>query len=128
MIEANAVAILGGDPVIGQTLKLLVESSGHRARFIAEPIPAEPGELSGFSLFLLAPALSAEGRKSLFDAMAATPEKTPILELVPMVVGAREVGEGSIMWPCTAKRLGRAMDAVINSRTAEKPIESLGLR
>lgn len=127
MIEPGVVAILGGDPVIGQALKLLVESSGHHARFVAEPIPDKPGELSGFGLLLLAPALSVEGRKALFDAVAATPEKTPVLELVPEIVGARNLGERFITWPCGARRLGRAIDAA-GSRPAEWPTGSFGLR
>ncbi|MGH3089305.1 MAG: hypothetical protein ACRDSJ_18585 [Rubrobacteraceae bacterium] len=121
ILEQTVVAVLGGDPVIGQALKLLVEHRGYRARFLAEPVPSRLEELKPeIGLLLLAPALSVEGRKTLADAMAGMPEKIPVLELVPEAGAARGGGERTVTWPCGAARLGQAIDAVLLDGSALK--------
>lgn len=116
VIEPVLVAVLGGDPVVGHTLKLMVESSGHEARFLAEPILEKLEDLSGAGLFLLAPALSVGEREAFFSVRAGEPESVsaPVIELVPATGKARETGAKALIWPCGTGELESAMDAVLS--------------
>ncbi len=96
----------------------MVESCGYDARFLAEPVLNRMADFAPeVGLLLLAPALSIEGRKALFDAMAAMPEveKVPVLELVPVAGGSRKGGQRTLTWPCGSRQLGRAIDDALSA-------------
>jgi hypothetical protein len=110
------VAIVGGGPVIGPALESLLESTGYRAHFLpASVIDNIDQLLSDTDLLVLAPALSAERRKALLEALLGQPgaQKIPVLELLPANGKEDRTQEGSVLWPCSVEELKRAIDALL---------------
>jgi hypothetical protein len=115
------VAIVGGDPVLGGALEVLLQAAGYRARFLSVPVVDKPDELlAGFQLLIVAPALSAERRKALLDVILnpTAPVKIPVLELLPANGGEQHVrGKRAVLWPCPMEGLKRAIDALLEEGT-----------
>lgn len=111
------VTIVGGDPVIGEVLEVLLQAAGYLARFLSEPAIDEPGELLlGCQLLIIAPTLSAERRKALLDTVLnpMVPVKIPIVELLPANGGGQHVqGEHTVLWPCSIEELKRAINGAL---------------
>ncbi len=110
------VAIIGGDPIVGEALEVLLRAAGYRARFLPEFVMDELGELLADSqLLLVAPVLSAERRKALLEMMSspATPVNIPVLELLPANGGQHLQGEYVLLWPCSTEELRRAIEAAL---------------
>lgn len=110
------VTIVGGDPVIGEALEVLMRAAGYRARFLSEPAADKLGELLADSqLLVVAPALGAERWEALLDVVLspAAPMEIPVLELLP-ADGERRLREGYVLlWPCSTEELRRAVDAAL---------------
>lgn len=111
------VAIIGGDPVVGEALEVLLQASGYRTRFLPESVMDELlGELLADSqLLLVAPVLSAERRNTLLEMMLGPtkPVNIPVLQLLPANGGQHLQGEHIVLWPCSGKELKRAIDALL---------------
>ena len=108
------VTILGGDPVVGEALEVLLQAAGYDARFQPEPSAAGLGELLKDSrLLLVAPGLSAECRKALVDMAVGPAKKIPVLELIPADGGeAVDIqGVDTTPWPCPQEELQRKIRA-----------------
>jgi hypothetical protein len=110
------VAILGGDPVVGRTLELMLKSAGYNARFLNGSFVDKPAELpEEVWLVILAPGLNYKGRERFLSSVEDAPatEKVPILELVR--ASERELAEqpGYVLWPCPAKDLKQCIEAVL---------------
>ncbi len=116
------VGIIGGDPIVGQALELLLQAAGYGARFLPEPVADKVGELlADIGLLLLAPALSAEHRDALMAGRTGTPTaaKIPILSLLSASEEAQSGEErGVLWWPCRAEELERAIEAALLPRPA----------
>jgi hypothetical protein len=110
------LVVVGGDPVIGGALEILLEAVGCHAGFILLPRVGQLGELLvDCQVLVLAPDLSYEYREALLDLMASSAAlvKVPILELVP-ADGERAVqGAWVVSWPCPVEVLKRAIDAAL---------------
>src|SRR5215208_372330 len=79
------LVVVGGDPVIGGALEVLLQAAGCRVRFIRLPNVDRLDELlADYQLLLVAPDLSYEYRTALLDVMvgSAALAMVPILELV----------------------------------------------
>ena|SRR5215210_6532397 len=123
-IAHTKVAIVGGDPVIGEALEVMLQAVGYRTRFLPESVMDELGELLADSqLLLVAPALSAEGRKALLEIMLSPtmPVNIPILELLPANGGQHLQGEHIVLWPCSMEELNRAIDEVLFDQGGSDP-------
>lgn len=110
------VDIVGGDPVIGEALEVLLQAAGYRARFLSEPGADELGELLADSqLLVVAPALGAGRRRALLDVVSspAMSVKIPVLELLPADGERRLRGGHVLLWPCSTEELKRAVDAAL---------------
>lgn len=115
------VAIFGGDPVVGQALKLRLRDIGYRARFLDESFADEPAELlGGAKLVLLGPRLSTRRREVFLRGMKNAPATVgmPILELVVTSLDraqdGREEAVSLIRWPCPIEELERKIEASLN--------------
>ncbi len=116
------VAIFGGDPLVGRTLKLRLRDVGYHARFLDESLADEPAELLGNArLVLLGPRLSARCREVFLSSMRSAPATAglPILELVVTSLdGAQEDGReeavGLVRWPCRIEELKGKIEASLN--------------
>jgi hypothetical protein len=110
------LVVVGGDPVIGGALEVLLQGAGCRARFIFSPKIGQLGELSAdYQILLLAPNLSYEYREAVLDTMAgsAARVKMPMIELVP-ADGERALQEQWVVsWPCSVEELKRVIDTVL---------------
>jgi hypothetical protein len=113
------LVVVGGDPVIGGALEIMLQAAGCSVRFIISPDVDRLGELVGdYQMLLVAPGLSYEYRNALLDAMAdsAALAKVPILELVP-ADGERAVQrKWAVPWPCPVEKLKRAIDVALLTR------------
>jgi hypothetical protein len=117
--ERPKLVVVGGDPVIGGALEIMLQATGCSVRFTLSPDLDRLGELVGdYQMLLVAPGLSYEYRKALLDAMAgsAALAKVPILELVP-ADGERAVQrKWAVPWPCPVEKLKRAIDVALLAR------------
>ena len=111
------VAIVGGDPVIGEALEVLLQAAGYRARFLSEPVADKLGELLvGSQLLVVAPTLNAECWKTLLDVVLSPAVKVPVLELLPADGERHFRGEHVLLWPCSTEELRRAVDTALLSQ------------
>lgn len=137
-----------GDGVVGRILVLLLQSSGHEARFLPASSSVKPASLESIDLLVLTPtpALSAERRRALLSALRDVTEaaRIPVLELVE--VGAsfekppEEEGEGgeggegggarsetwqAVPWPCEIKELERRIALTVKRSRSSRGGESV---
>ncbi len=113
------VAVIGGDPVVGEALEALLQAAGYRTLFLPESTMPELGRLlADCQLLVVAPVLSAQSRTVLLEAMLSPtrPVTIPVLELLPANGGQRLQGGHSVLWPCTGQELKRAIDALLLDR------------
>ncbi len=108
------VAILGGDPVVGRTLELMLKGAGYDARFLNGAFINRPAELpEEVRIVILAPGLHPKGRECFLNGMesASTTAKITVLELVRASDRARDDQRGSVLWPCRVQDLKQEIEA-----------------
>jgi hypothetical protein len=114
------VVIVGGDPVIGRALEVLLQAAGYHTWFLSEPVVGKLEELLADSqLLLVAPALRTERRKALLNIVSgpSAPVKIPVLELLLPDEGEEHIqGQRGVLWPCSMEELKRAINAVLLAR------------
>ena len=119
------VAIIGGDPIVGEALEVLLQAAGYRTRFLPESAMDELlGELLADSqLLLIAPVLSAKRRKALLETILgpSTPVNIPVLQLLPANGGHHLQGGRFVLWPCSGGELKRAIDALLFGQGRSDP-------
>jgi hypothetical protein len=109
------LAIVGEDPVIGESLETLLQAAGYRARFLRKHVEEVREELlADFHVLLVGPELSAEHRKALLYKMlsSAALSKIPIIQLLP-ANGEHILLGHVVIWPCLMKDLKRVIDAIL---------------
>jgi hypothetical protein len=110
------IAILGGDPVVGRSLELMLEGAGYDARFLNGSFVDKPAELPGeVRLVILTPSLHYKGRERFLKGRenGSAAKKIPILELVRDDHRERADQLGYVLWPCLAKDLKQALEVVL---------------
>lgn len=113
---ATTVAILGGDPVVGRTLELMLQITGYNARFLNGSFADKPAELPDeVRLVILTPGLNQKGRERFLNSMQDTPapKKVPVLQLVRASEREQTKQAGYVLWPCRAKDLRQEIEAVL---------------
>ncbi len=113
------IAILGGDPVVGRSLELMLESAGYNARFLNGAFEDKPAELPGeVRLVILAPGLNYKGRERFLKGRenGSAAKKIPVLELVRDSDRERAGQRGYVLWPCRAKDLRQELEAVLRDK------------
>jgi hypothetical protein len=116
------VVIIGGDPVVGEALEVLLQAAGYRTWFLPESVMDKLGELLADSqILLIAPVLSAKRRKALLEMMLTMPMNIPVLELLPANGGQELQGEHLVLWPCSGEELKRAIDSLLLDRGGSDP-------
>ena len=113
------VAILGGSPLVGRTLEVMLKSAGYDARFLNGSFIEKPVELpEEVGLVILTPGLNPKGRERFLrgreETSAGTPT-VPVLELVTASDRAHENQVGYVPWPCPAKDLEWEIEAALQS-------------
>lgn len=112
----NTIAILGGDPVVGQALELMLEGAGYDARFLNGSFIDKPAELpEEVRLVILTPGLHPKGREVFLNSLESAPAagKIPILELITASDRTRADRKVSVLWPCRLKDLKRKIEAAL---------------
>ena len=108
------VAILGGDPVVGRTLELMLKGAGYDARFLNGAFINRPAELpEEVRIVILAPGLHPKGRECFLNGMesVSATSKITVLELVRASDRARDDRRGSVLWPCRVQDLKQEIEA-----------------
>ncbi len=112
----TTVAILGGNPLVGRALELLLGSAGYEVRLLEEPGAFEDRDLlAGVDVLLLGRGVSDERREKFLGAMASTLETAtiPVLALSPGPEGALAAEDRLVPWPGRVEDLAREIDAVL---------------
>jgi hypothetical protein len=122
--SSTAVAIVGGDPLVGHALELMLLSAGYGARFLrgsSNDVEANPFDRA--HLVLIGPRSNDADREALLKHLHSSvteksPEaRLPVLELVAVPNGARVEVEGlvtrRILWPCPVPDLKREIEAAL---------------
>jgi len=123
--RAITVAILGGDPVVGRTLELMLGRDGYNARFLNGSFIDKPAELpKDVRLVIFAPGLHYKGRERFLNSMENAPvaAKVPILELVRASERERVAQLGYVLWPCPATDLTQEIEAVLLAEAPESHV------
>jgi hypothetical protein len=115
-IATITVAILGGDPVVGRSLELMLERAGYNARFLNGSFIDKPAELpEEVQLVILTPGLHYKGRERFLKGRenGSAAKKIPVLELVRASERERADQLGYVPWPCRAKDLKQEIETVL---------------
>lgn len=113
--SAPEIAVVGGNPVIGQALAQLLRGSGYRVNFLAESaIDGWNGSMDGYRLLVLAPGLTPERRERLLGKVASPAAGLFILELVSDRDVSQNGGDHRVLWPCPAERLRQEISALLD--------------
>ena len=118
------VAILGGDPLVGRALKVVLGGACYDTRFLNGSFVYKPVELpEEVRLVILAPGLHNKGRERFLNRMENAPlaAKVPVLELVRASERERAEQLGYVLWPCRTNDLKQEIEAVL---LAESQAES----
>lgn len=110
------VAILGGDPVVGRTLELMLNGAGYDARFLNGAFIDRPAELpEAVRVVILAPGLHPKAREGFLNGMksALATAKIAVLELVRASDRALDHRRGSVLWPCRIQDLKQEIEAAL---------------
>jgi DNA-binding response OmpR family regulator len=124
------IAIVGGDPLVGRSLVVVLQGFGYAARYLNGNFAYEPAELpEEVKLVILAPRMKTERRKAFLSNMrsSATMAGLPVLELATVLdeVRAEQEGVGLVAWPCSTEELVRRIEADLleTERTPDSGIE-----
>lgn len=103
----KTVAILGGDPVVGRTLELLLRDAYHDVRYANTNSPEPPVIPGDVRVVLLGPGWDTRSRDAALLLAADAPggPDTPVLELGFPADEARPRQECYIPWPCRSEEL-----------------------
>ncbi len=111
------VVVFGGEPIVGQALEVLLQTSGYNARFVAESLLRQPGMLDGAQVLLVAPGCNAASREAVMTMIGSEPggRGVAVLEMgMTSAGGGRSLDpERYIPWPCRSEELARRIDAVL---------------
>ena len=122
----TTVAILGGDPLVGRALELLLEGAGYEVRLLAE-LDATGVEdlLHGVDVLILDRGLSDGRRGDFMGSLASTLETAtiPVLSLSPGPEGNAAEEDRVVPWPCKIEDLVREIEAARGAAGAKEPIE-----
>lgn len=118
--EDIALAIAGGDPLVGHALELMLHSTGYDARFLDHSSTNRPSDpFEGAGLLLLAPRTSGAEREAILGRLRnglSGKLAVPVLELVSSSDEAKdkeEIGARRVLWPCQLKDLKREIEAAL---------------
>ncbi len=122
--------VVCGDPIVGRALVLLLSGSRYDVRFLTDSHLRKPGVLEDIRLLVLTPAHSLRCREAIsaaLEEMSGEAAKLVVLKLsVPSEVrpeekvGASNVSEHEVRWPCSNRELERWIEAVLEGDIAER--------
>jgi hypothetical protein len=117
------IAILGGDPLVGRTLEVALQSVGYDAHYLNGSCTGGPAELpDDVRLVIFAPRMYAEHRKAFLSCMrsSAATAGLPVIELATDFDEARAEQEGVVLvaWPCYIEELAQQLEATLLNKAA----------
>jgi hypothetical protein len=111
------VAILGGSPLVGRTLEVMLKRAGYDARFLNGSFIEKPAELpEEVGLVILTPGLNPKGRERFLrvrEETSAVMPMVPVLELISASEKGRADQSGYVPWPCPVKDLELEIETVL---------------
>jgi hypothetical protein len=110
------VAIVGGDPIVGQAIGALLENTDYGTRFIAYPVTdGSRNMLTDAHVVLLTSGLSAEFREEFLSSDLSRPATIdiPVLELTSEPNEAKPGQRRQVRWPCPLEQLRREIEAAL---------------
>ena len=119
--NSSIIAVVGGDPLVGQALEVPLLNAGYGVRFLyGSATNGEAHPLDGVDLVLLAPRSGDGDRKAILSRFqSSTPAgsgKVPVMELVAGSEEARAEEEvRRVLWPCRMKDLRREIEAALSN-------------
>jgi len=122
-----AVAILGGDSVVGRALEPLLQGLGYDTLLIEESGAGKPEELlRGIQLLLAVPTADTGSRKRFLADMRSTPGMAaiPVLTLSTTITEDAAHQPGLVLWPCRLEDLRTEIEAALISAGDEEKLEA----
>ena len=121
--EGSIVLTIGGDPIVGRVLLLLLRGSGYEARFLPASSLSKQLPLKGSDLLLLTPTpeLSAERREALVMLLKQRTRSAKMQVLELTVPTSQETPKGKkegewwhyVPWPCRSEELERWIESAL---------------
>jgi hypothetical protein len=117
------VAVIGGSPIVGEVLSLLLRGADYEARFVPET-ELDDLDLSsdGFELLLLTPGFCRPYRRNVLAKVSSAPAAQ--VTVVELVTASEELQAAKqwprILWPCPVERLERELAAILAARCPPK--------
>ncbi len=114
----KTVAILGGDPVVGRALELLLRNARYDVRYINTNAPEAPAVPGNVGVVLLGPGWDSRSRKAALEGIGDVVggEEVPVLELGPPADDARLRTASYVPWPCRSEELKKRIADVLPVR------------
>lgn len=119
--EQTTVAILGGNPLVGRALELLLRGIGYDARFLEEDLVISVGRpellLHGVQLLIVAPSISIQHRTAFLEGIRSASDVTEakVLELITSPETGQAEIEGCVPWPCRMEELTRIIESTLSN-------------
>lgn len=121
----TAIALLGGNTVVGHALALLLRGSGYEVRiFDALPTGQVEDLLEGVDLLLIAPGFVDGRREERLAALRGARRKlrVPVLELSSAIRdGLPDDGVGVVPWPINVGGLAREVENALDAAVHDAP-------
>ena len=117
--HAATVAVLGGNPIVGRALELLLRGVGYDVRLLGSPGEGELGALlEGTNLLLLAPMLDAATSRKIMDEIRNVSALAALPVLALVTAPSEDPIEGGrasqVPWPCRTVELAREIEAALS--------------
>ena len=122
----TTVAILGGDPLVGRALELLLKGADYEVRLLTELDAVRVEDvLRGVDVLILDRGLSDGRREDFMGSLASTLETAtiPVLSLSPGPEGNAAEEDRVVPWPCKIEDLVREIEAARSEAGGGGPIE-----
>ena len=111
----KTVVILGGDPVVGRALELLLRNAHYDVRYVNTNSPESPPAPENVGGVVLGPGWNSRIRKAVLKVIGDAPdmENIPVLEIGLPTDDARLRAEHYVPWPCRSEELKKRLDDVL---------------
>lgn len=117
-----SVILVNGDPVAGQALTLLLQTTSYNVRFASQSALDDPAEdsglLDGVQLALFTPGTLIEHYERVLALLRSRPDTAdvPILQLGAAPEEVRAEVDYLVPWPCRIEDLRRRIGAALRNR------------
>jgi hypothetical protein len=126
MSNSTIVAIVYGEPIIGQAVARQLQTTDYQVRLVSEASLKDPvdilTQLDDCQLLLFTPSLSTSQRNIILRTLESAPStaELPVLELGTPLERTRPGIDYSMSWPSRTEELRRSIEVILLSRENDR--------